>query len=296
MEEKHEEEFQDGEELKRFSQLNHWLIGIAVALFLAAGLAAGYGYRQQMMVGQLSSHEQEMNATVSQLHSQLEAVTAKLNELTAPPSAPDAASAKSHGSGARKRGAAPDPRLKKMEARLDAQQKQLQETQDEVSKTRADLEGNLSSTRDELSGTIARNHDELVTLEKRGERSFFEFDLNRSKLFQRTGPLSISLRKVDAKHKHFNLALIVDDNELEKKNVNLYEPVWIHRADDPQPVQIVVNRIDRNYIHGYVSAPKYTNSDLATNGAAKLTPVSADTPHTDPVIPPQDKTPPPLPQ
>src|SRR6266568_2127633 len=271
MEEKHEEEFQDGEELKRFSQLNHWLIGIAVALFLAAGLAAGYGYRQQMMVGQLSSHEQEMNATVSQLHSQLEAVTAKLNELTAPPSAPDAASAKSHGSGARKRGAAPDPRLKKMEARLDAQQKQLQETQDEVSKTRVDLE-------------------------KRGERSFFEFDLNRSKLFQRAGPLSISLRKVDAKHKHFNLALIVDDNELEKKNVNLYEPVWIHRADDPQPVQIVVNRIDRNYIHGYVSAPKYTNSDLATNGAAKLTPVSAETPHTDPVIPPQDKTPPPLPQ
>ncbi len=303
MEEKHEEEFQDGQELKRFSQLNHWLIGIAVALFLAAGLAAGYGYRQQMMVGQLSSHEQEMSATVSQLHSQLEAVTAKLNELTAPPPAPEAASGKSRGAGAAnsartagKRGAAPDPRLKKMEARLDAQQKQLQETQDEVSKTRADLEGNLSSTRDELSGTIARNHDELVALAKRGERSFFEFDLNRSKLFQRTGPLSISLRKVDAKHKHFNLALIVDDNELEKKNVNLYEPVWIHRADDPQPVQIVVNRIDKNHIHGYVSAPKYTNSELATSGAAKLTPVSAETPHTDPVIPPQDKTPPPLPQ
>jgi len=296
MEQKHEEEFQDEQELKRFSQLNHWLIGIAVALFLAAGLAAGYGYRQQMMVGQLSSHEQEMNATVSQLHNQLEAVTAKLNELTAPPPAPEATSAKSHRPGAGKRGAAPDPRLKKMEARLDAQQKQLQETQDEVSKTRADLEGNLSSTRDELSGTIARNHDELVALEKRGERSFFEFDLNRSKLFQRTGPLSISLRKVDAKHKHFNLALIVDDNELEKKNVNLYEPVWIHRADDSQPVQIVVNRIDKNHIHGYVSAPKYTNSDLATSGAAKLTPVSAETPHTDPVIPPQDKTPPPLPQ
>ena len=37
MEEKHEEEFQDGEELKRFSQVNHWLIGIAVALFFGRG-------------------------------------------------------------------------------------------------------------------------------------------------------------------------------------------------------------------------------------------------------------------
>src|SRR3989442_13732691 len=158
-----------------------------------------------MMVGHLSSHEQEMSATVSQLHSQLEAVTAKLNELTAPPPAPEAASGKSRGATrpAGKRGAAPDPRLKKMEARLDAQKKQLQETQDENSKTRADLEGNLRSTRDELSGTIARNHDELVALEKRGERSFLEFELNRSKPSQRIETITTALPKVDAKHKAF---------------------------------------------------------------------------------------------
>ncbi len=309
MEERHEEiqheEIQDeNAELKRFSQLNHWLAGIAVVLFLAAGLAAGYGYRQQMMVGQLSSHEQEMNATVSQLRGQLEAVTAKLNELTAPPLAPEAASAKPRAGhpaakrAAGKRGGPVDPRWKQMQARLDDQQKQLKETQDEVAKTRSDLEGNLNATRDDLNGSIAKNHEELVALEKRGERNFFEFDVYKSKQFQRTGPLSISLRKVDAKHRHFNLALIVDDNELEKKNVNLYEPVWIHRADDPQPVQIVVNRVDKNHIHGYVSAPKYTNSELATNAAPRLTPVSAEPPQTNPAPPPQpqDKNPPPFPQ
>ncbi len=56
--------------------------------------------------------------------------------------------------------------------------------------------------------------------------------------------------------------MVVDDNQLMKKKINLYEPVWIHRIDDPQPVQIVVNKIGKDTIHGYVSAPKYRNSEL----------------------------------
>jgi hypothetical protein len=38
--------------------------------------------------------------------------------------------------------------------------------------------------------------------------------------------------------------------------------VWIHRVDDTQPVQIVINRIDKNTVHGYVSEPKYRQSEL----------------------------------
>jgi hypothetical protein len=69
----------------------------------------------------------------------------------------------------------------------------------------------------------------------------------------------------------------VDDNELQKKKVNLYEPVWIHTETDSQPVQIVVNRIDKDAIHGYISAPKYKPSELAAAGSASVTPVSAKT-------------------
>ena len=68
--------------------------------------------------------------------------------------------------------------------------------------------------------------------------------------------------------------MIVDDNELQKKNVNLYEPIWIHNESDSQPVQIVVNKIDKDHIHGYISAPKYKPSELAAAGSASVTPVS----------------------
>jgi len=135
-----------------------------------------------------------------------------------------------------------------------------------------------------LNGSIARTHEELVALQRRGERDYAEFSLAKSKKFQRSGPLMLSLRKADTKHKSFDLAMIVDDNELNKKKVNLYEPIWIHRVGDPQPVQVVINRIDRDRVQGYVSAPKYRNSELTPG----LTPASQKMPveNPAPAVPP----------
>jgi hypothetical protein len=178
---------------------------------------------------------------------------------------------------ATKRRATVDKRYSQLKSRLDEQQKQLKEAQDEIAKNRAELEGSISSTRDELNGSIAKTHEELVALEKRGERSYFEFDLTKSKQFQRYGPLTLSLRKADTKHKNYDLALIVDDNELSKKKVNLYEPIWIHTESGGQPMQVVVNRIEKNLVHGYVSAPKYKPSELATLTSSATTPVEGTT-------------------
>jgi hypothetical protein len=268
---------------------NRWLLGALVALVVVAGLAVGYGYRQQIMVGHLTAQESVSNATISQMQGELNTLTAKLNEMSAAQEAKNAAvevppSASQPGSKAAapahanaKRTAPMDKRYKQLQAQLEQQQKQLKDTQDQVAKNRSDLEGSLSSTRDELNGSIAKTHEELVVLAKRGERSYFEFDLTKSKQFQRVGPLPLSLRKVDTKHKSYDVELIVDDNQLSKKKVNLYEPIWIHTENESQPVQIVVNRIDKNEVHGYVSAPKYKASELAASstGTAAVTPVAA---------------------
>jgi hypothetical protein len=221
-------------------------------------------------------------------------MTAKLNQMTAAQAA-DAAAKAPAGNGAQPgtRSAATrrrdDKRLKQIQSQIEEQQKQLKETQDQVAQTRSDLEGSLSSTRDELNGSIARTHEELVALERRGERNYFEFDLTKAKQFEHAGPLMLSLRKADVKHKNFDLAMIVDDNTLSKKHVNLYEPIWIHAGDDPQPVQVVVNKIDKNHVHGYVSEPKYRELRVAA-----VAPVSATTPATNqtPVNPPNEQQPP----
>ncbi len=263
--------------------VNRWFVGAIVALLVVAGVAFGYGYRQQILASHLAAQEAVASATISQMQGQLSTLTAKLNDMTAAQAAASAAAQnasqpekKSNAASrsAAKRGAPVDKRYKQLQAQLQEQQKQLKETQDLVAKNRTDLEGNLNSTRDELNGSIAKTHEELVTLAKRGERSYFEFDLTRSKQFQRVGPLTLSLRRADAKHKNYDLQMIVDDNQLTKKRVNLYEPIWIHTENESQPVQVVVNRVERNLVHGYVSAPKYKPSELAAASAATVTPVA----------------------
>jgi hypothetical protein len=151
------------------------------------------------------------------------------------------------------------------EARWRKVQEQIAANQQNIDRARIDLEGQLSTTRTELNGSIAKTHDDLVALQKRGEENYFEFDLTKSKQFVRQGPISIALRKANTKHQNYNVDLIVDDSKVSKKNVNIYEPIRIYPGGTHRPVELVVNQITKDHVHGYVSAPKYSETDLAQN-------------------------------
>ena len=184
------------------------------------------------------------------------------DRAVAPPAVPAVS-----GTSRKKRAVAPprDPRVDKLQGQLGETQKELASTREDLAKAQQDLDGKIASTRDDLNGSIAKTHDEVAALQRRGELNIYEFKLSKSKELQRVGPLSLSLRGTSTKHKTYDLSLVVDDNALAKKHVNLYEPVWITLSDRPQPVQLVVNRVGKNEIEGYVSEPKYKKSELATS-------------------------------
>ena len=74
----------------------------------------------------------------------------------------------------------------------------------------------------------------------------------------------------DANPKHMcaDLKLRVDDAELIKKHVNLFEPIFFYLGDEHRAVELVINSVRKNHIHGYISAPKYTATELSTASAA----------------------------
>lgn len=277
------DEYQGSDQYDNGVNLSHrhpTLLSVLTTVFILAATGVVLGvlsYQQRSVVSRIATQESALEASMTQLHLQLQETAAKISDIAATQAAQATAAANTVQSDARAAAAeanAQATRLRQLQTAISGQEKKLQATQAEMAKTRSDLEGNLNSTRDELNGSIARTHDQLVVLEKRGARNYFEFDIVKSKQFQRTGPLSVSVRKTDVKHGFVDLVLLVNDREVGKKNVNLYEPVWIYETKDAQPVQVVVNRIDKDLAHGYISAPKYTPADMSANASPAAPPAS----------------------
>jgi hypothetical protein len=262
---------------------------------LLFGLLAGtgifslvYGIREKREADAIASSREQMRASLAEARDEIQTLSSKINSMTeaaakaqAPPPAaegvseiaPVPAPARRRTAAARpfpRPKAVEDPRWKRMESQLADHQSQLaeqkhrlSETQQAVRTTGDQLDGKINSTRDELNRSIATTHEEVVQLQRKGERNVYEFDLTKSKQFQRVGPLSLSLRKADTKHGSYDMAVVVDDRSLNKDHVNLYEPVWIDLADRAQPIQVVVNKIEKNRVRGYISEPRYKNAEVA---------------------------------
>ncbi|HEY7335366.1 MAG TPA: hypothetical protein VH639_10810 [Bryobacteraceae bacterium] len=247
---------------------------MTVAFVAAVALGWMYLSAERNQKRELARENQALAASLAQVQTQLQTMGQRMSELAARPAEPPAPTrvqrkAQVRPAAASAQIARSDSGLGQIRSQLAEQQHQItsarediDKTRNELSQARDDLEGTIDSTKTELNGSIARTHDEVVALQKRGERNYYEFAIDKSKRYSRVGPLSLELRKADVKHKRFDVMMLVEDNELQKKGVNLYENVWISVSDRPQPLELVVNKISKDHVEGYLSEPKYKKSEL----------------------------------
>ena len=252
-----------------FSAVPAKVVAAFAAILAAGGALGGYAIHEHHAAQALAAKNEQTTAALNQTKHEMADLASKVNVLVARSEAQQAPTASAATTGTSSHSAAAphtrkeDPRLKKLQSQLDAQGKAIDETRGDLALT----QGDLLNTRSELSGSIAHTHDELVALEKKGERNYAEFDISKNKQFEHKGPVGIRLKKANVKHQYADLELIVDDRNLQQKHVNLYQPVMYSTPDSPQPVQVVINEISKDHIHGYISSPKYRQSELATASA-----------------------------
>ncbi len=240
---------------------------VAAVLVTALAAVLGYTVHEGGTVKQMAGENAQIQASLKGTNAEIGQLAARLNDLAALKPAPAVALVPRRAP--RKQVATrvrmADGRWKKIQSRLDEQGNAIESTQKD-----------LASTRTELQGSIARTHEELVVLRHKGERNYYEFDLDSAKQFLPEGPIGIRLRKANVKHQYADLELLVDDVSLTKKHVNLFEPAMFYANDSEHPVELIINRISKNHIHGYVSAPKYRRTELAA--------MSQSSPTTDGVV------------
>jgi predicted nucleic acid-binding Zn-ribbon protein len=119
----------------------------------------------------------------------------------------------------------------------------------DVETTRKELEGtrrDLVDVKDTLTQQIARNREELQQLRLKGERNFYEFELDKKKKVALVGDVRILLLDTNDKRKSYGVRIVVDDHQLEKKNRTVNEPVQFLVGRTKLRYELVVNDVQKD--------------------------------------------------
>ena len=145
--------------------------------------------------------------------------------------------------------------------------------QQDVAKNRQEIQQTLrelKTVRGDLgvqSGLIATNGTELNALRELGARNYYDFDITKAKQPQRVGAIQVRLKKADRKRNKYTIELWADDKRIEKKNKTLLEPVQFYVLGSRIPYEIVVQKLEKNRIVGYLATPKVAARRSAANTA-----------------------------
>lgn len=116
--------------------------------------------------------------------------------------------------------------------------------------------GNSDARPSQLDTAVARNHDEIERLRKLGKRDYIEFRLVRSANRQQVAPeISLELRKVDLKRSRCSLDVYAEDYEF-PTDLGINEPVMVRVQAMWESVELVINKMGKDTVVGYLSAPK----------------------------------------
>jgi uncharacterized coiled-coil protein SlyX len=145
---------------------------------------------------------------------------------------------------------------------------------DDVNKLNGDVTGvksdldatknNLQMARSEMGTLIARNHDEIDQLRRMGQRDYYEFTVTRKAGASKVGVIQVELKDTNTKKNQFTINVLADDQNFEKKNRSVNEPIFFYAAGSHEKLELVVNKVTKSTASGYLSVPKAAGTTAAS--------------------------------
>jgi hypothetical protein len=141
----------------------------------------------------------------------------------------------------------------------------------DVTGVKSDLDATKTSiqmARSEMGTLIARNHDEIDQLRRTGQRDYFEFTVQRKGGATKVGTIQIQLKDTNTKKNQYTISVLADDNNFEKKNRSVNEPIFFYTGGTRSALELVVNKVTKSSATGYLSIPKGAGAATASTAAS----------------------------
>lgn len=147
----------------------------------------------------------------------------------------------------------------------------LKNVDTKVGGVRTDLDTtreDLKMARSEIGTLIARNHDEIDQLRRLGERDYVEFTIAGKNKPQKVGNLTVELKGVNEKRSQYSVNMTAEDRKIQRKNRNINEPIFFYLSGTKIPEELVINKMGKDTISGYVSIPKANGQSQSSSASS----------------------------
>lgn len=88
------------------------------------------------------------------------------------------------------------------------------------------------------------------------KRNRYDFELHEKAGYVKVREVSLRLKDVDLKRQRYDLDLVVNGRWIRKRHQNAHEPVSFYVKDVEKTYEVVITKIDKKQVAGYLSVPK----------------------------------------
>ena len=108
---------------------------------------------------------------------------------------------------------------------------------------------------DRLDRDLDTTSDRLAALSRSLEREKIEFELQEKGGFIKVLDVHLNLRDANARKQRYDLDIYVGRKRIQKKHQYANEPVYFFVEGTEKPYEVVITRIIRNQVAGYLTVP-----------------------------------------
>ena len=139
--------------------------------------------------------------------------------------------------------------------RLDETNSNVSGLEEATEANRSEIDGNRDSL-GSLTTKVDANAEEIGGVKRSLDRDYYNFELQRSGSVMKVFNVSMQLKNTDFKNQRYHVEIVADGRRLNKKRVNINEPIFFYVEGQKKPYEILVNRVDKKFVVGYLSVPK----------------------------------------